>query len=104
MPDTLITQDRQRARSFAVSAADGLLTEGRMAADYAARMLLALSGAGLSAAKIDALRDTVLDAFGDAQGGINRMLDEEHLYADQHQIDLSEIEQAAHPKPYRQEA
>ncbi len=78
-------------RAFAYDAARGLLSEGNTAADHAVRMLASLRHAGLTDAEIEALRATLLDAFGDVQGRIDRILDNEGLAETDYQIDLAEL-------------
>lgn len=98
MPDTYLTPSRaahrRMAKSFAIDAADGLLTEANLAADYAARLIATLRNAGAGNLSIGALKDALTDAFGDCQGAINRALDGEGLAEDRHQIDLSEVDGA----------
>lgn len=98
MPDTYMNQGRsarQRlAKNFAEDAADGLLTEASLAADYAARLVAILRGAGCGAISTGALKKALTDCFGDCQGAINRALDGEGLEIDRHQLDLTEVEGA----------
>ncbi len=95
MPDLYISPSRaakkRTAQRFALEAANGLLTEGNLAADYAARMLRCLRNAGAKDQDLALLRDALSDTFGSVQGAIDRVLDDEGLAEDWHQIDLSEV-------------
>lgn len=85
---------KRMARRFALDAADGLRTEANVAERHATYLIAALRSAGAGALSIGAVKDAITDAFGDIQGAINRTLDNEGLEAEDHQIDLSEIEAA----------
>lgn len=79
----------ERAKRFALDAADGLLDYGRRAALTAGRLLSELEDASAPAADREELRKLLTDTFGYIQGQINRALDAEGLADDRHQIDLT---------------
>ncbi len=92
--DTFSTQYRQanrQAQRFATDAADGLLVPARRAAITAALLLSELKDAGASAADIQQLRDIFHDVFGNVQGRISTILDNEGLNDEMHRIDLREV-------------
>lgn len=83
---------KQMARRFARDAADGLLSESNYALTEAVSLVRVLRGCGAGSISVGQVRDSLIDAFRDAQGCINRELDKEGLAADGHQLDLSELE------------
>lgn len=82
---------KRREQAYATDVADGLKVYANEAADYAARMIRSLRAAGLKESEIDRLKDQLTDTFSSVQGGIDRVLDDEGLSSDGHQIDLTEV-------------
>ena len=85
---------RRMAQRFAEDAALGLLNESRHAVTQAALLIAILRGCGASAISVGAVKDALLDALSDAQGTIDRELDNEGLDAGRHQLNLTELEAA----------
>lgn len=94
--DTYIAPSRsahkRMAQRFATDAADGLKTEANAALVEAISLVRALRDAGARSLSVGAVKNALIDAFGDIQGGINRVLDNEGLVEDGYQIDISELE------------
>lgn len=93
LPRTVFEQGQVNrvARRVAISAADGLLVYGNEAADCAARMIRSLRAAGCRESEIESLKEKLSDTFGCVQGALDKVLDDEGMAADCHQIDLSEV-------------
>ena len=95
--DTFLAPSRsahkRMAQRFATDAADGLKTEANAALVQATGLIRALRDAGARSLSIGAVKDALIDAFGDIQGGIDNVLDNEGLVADGYHVDISELEE-----------
>lgn len=85
---------RRMAQRFAEDAACGLLNESRHAVTQAALLIAILRGCGASAISVGHVKDALMDALSDAQGTVDKTLDDEGLDTGRHQFSLAELENA----------